>query len=648
MQEMQVPKIASPQNEDDHLVQYGDVTKAFAELERSVFTALETYSNVHRGNGHFSIVSTQLFEQARTIVLEYLGLSKHKYHIIFCTPGGAYLLKSKLKPENYKCISSQDIGLPIGVRAMAVIKKKLPEGTPFIKGGGTTKIISPEWIVWARPPDKFEAGTPSIMNIITFARALQITSRLGKDIFRKTVNEKLSVQDILYRDGMESLSGKELLNELRNTMAGRDYPVPTAEGEKSFINLDNGASTPSFLPVWNTVCKTLCQPIQIQNEIRNEVRNICSGALNAPLSDYDVIFTSNTTESINLAAGNINFGFEAENEPVVLNSILEHSSNDLPWRLLEKFSILRIGVDSEGFVDPYELDSLLADYNRKGHHGNKRIVLMAITGASNVLGTYNNLAEISRIVHNYGAKLLVDAAQMVAHRKIDIDLWGIDFLAFSAHKAYAPFGCGVLISRKGLLNLSSAENEIIRNSGEENTVGISALGKSLILLQRVGMDIITKEEQALTRKLLNGLSQIKEITVYGIKDPDSKNFANKGGVVVFTMKNMMSDRVAEELAVRGGIGIRNGCHCAHIIVKHILGVGPGLERFQRIIATLFPRLNFPGVARVSLGIENTEEDIDTLIEVLGKIITNTPESRVAKQQINYFVNASVMKVYPQI
>lgn len=160
---------------------------------------------------------------------------------------------------------------------------------------------------------------------------------------------------------------------------------------------------------------------------------------------------------------------------------------------------------------------------------------------------------------------------------------------------------------------------MIRSSGEENPVGIAALGKALVLLQRIGMETIRENEQSLTRRALRGLLQIPGLTVYGIKDPESPRFAQKGGVIVFNLKGIMANKVAKELSSRGGIGVRYGCHCAHLLVKRLVGVGPRLEQFQRVIVTLFPRISLPGVARVSFGIENSDEDIDTLIRVLGEI-----------------------------
>jgi selenocysteine lyase/cysteine desulfurase len=239
------------------------------------------------------------------------------------------------------------------------------------------------------------------------------------------------------------------------------------------------------MPVWDIVRHTWRQPGQVQQAVIQEVRSICAGFLGAPLNAYDLIFTSNTTEAINLVAGSLSCESEEGIESVLLNTLLEHSSNDLPWRNIPGFSLVRLSVDNEGFVDMDELDRILCTYNQKGQYSNKRIKLVAVSGASNVLGSFNDLAAISRITHQYGARLLVDAAQLVAHRRVDMDSWGIDYLAFSAHKVYAPFGCGVLLAKKGLLNFNSAEMEVIRSSGEENAGGIAALGKALVLLQRM-------------------------------------------------------------------------------------------------------------------------------------------------------------------
>lgn len=617
----------------------------YDELERGVHAALETYSNVNRGSGHFSMATTFLYEKAREIVLEYLGLSKTRYTVIFCSPRRADTLAARLDPGSFRSVSGRDLDLPFGVRAMAVKKNALPKGTPFQTGGGTARLVSPGQIIWADAPDRFEAGTPAIINVIAFAGAL-LLMKSGNVIFPGPATDEHNAHDILYHDELESLYGQELLDALRQTIIGKGFQVSTVEGAQPFINLDNSASTPTFQAVWDVVRMTWRQPGSVQQDIIREVKSVCAGALDAPVDEYDVIFTTNATEAINLAAESEGRAGRTDTEPVVLSTLLEHSSNDLPWRMVPGASVIRLAVDMDGFIDLNELDTTLSGYNEKGLHGKKRISLVSVTGASNVLGTCNDLAEISRIVHRHGARLMVDAAQLAAHRKISVKACNIDFLAFSAHKVYAPFGCGVLVVKKGLLNFSTAEMENIRLSGEENAGGIAALGKALMLLQRIGMDLIREEEQVLTKRLLGGLAKIPGLSIYGISDPSSPGFSQKGGVIVFNLKGFLPSRLAMELALQGGIGVRFGCHCSHILIKHILGVPPAFQKLQGVILTLFPKLRLPGLVRVSLGIENNAEEVDAFLGTLERIaLKSVPAAKEAKKQMDDFIRASARRVY---
>ena len=185
-----------------------DRSAALAELARGVQTVLETYSNVHRGSGHNSLVTTQLYEQARDIVLEYLKLNSDKYTVVFCTPRRAELLMARLKPKSYHSLSSADIGLPLGLRALAVERRALPGGVPFQTGGGTARLVSPGWVIWAKTPDKFEAGTPAIVNVIALAKALRLIQHFGRDAFQIRDAEKSMAAEILYRDQLEQYSGE--------------------------------------------------------------------------------------------------------------------------------------------------------------------------------------------------------------------------------------------------------------------------------------------------------------------------------------------------------------------------------------------------------------------------------------------------------
>jgi selenocysteine lyase/cysteine desulfurase len=627
-----------------------EVTGALDELERGVHASLETYSNVHRGSGHHSMLSTHLFEQARGIVLEHLGLSTGKYVVIFGTPRTAATLMAQLAPRSYRTASSRDIGLPLGVRALAVERKALPKRLPFLTGGGTARLVAPDWVMWATAPNQFEAGTPAIVNVIAFARALRLTQHLGDHAFEHTTAETLTATEILRHDALDQYTGRELLKELRQTLIGRGVRVPTVEGARPYVNLDNGASTPTFGPVWTAVRQTWRQPKHVQQEVVQAVKSVVADVLGAPPAEYDVVFTSNTTEAINLVAESVSREAEPGSELVVVNTLLEHNSNELPWRMVSGSSPIRLPMNAEGFVDPRELEALLRAYNESGEHGAKRIKLVAVSGASNVLGVFNDLAEIGRVAHRYGTRLLVDAAQLVAHRKVAMERSGIDYLAFSAHKAYAPFGTGVLVVRKGLLNFSPAEMELIRLSGEENVGGIAALGKALVLLQRIGLDVIQEEEQALTARALLGMGRIPGLKIYGIANPESSSFVHKGGVIPFDLKGTISHKVARQLAARAGIGVRSGCHCAHLTVKRMLGVPPWAERLQGVILTVLRRLELPGVVRVSLGIENSEEDVDTLIHVLGGIARQPKRGSSEKKvqrQMDEFAKAAAQKIYDQ-
>jgi selenocysteine lyase/cysteine desulfurase len=443
--------------------------------------------------------------------------------------------------------------------------------------------------------------------------------KYGNHLFGLSVNDRGVARGLFGVDEFREVQGKELLERLRGTRIGKNLMVPTVNGTVRSIHLDNSASTPTFLPAWDAFRRSLSLSESMRGKIAEEVSRICLDYLGASGSSYEVVFTSNATEAINVVAESLIREGSGEWQQVIVGSLLEHSSNDLPWRKIPDLTFIRLSVNGHGIFDLDELTQHLREYNQEGKHGRKRVRMVALSGASNVLGVCNDLAAISSIVHQYGAELLVDGAQLVPHRKVEMGASGIDYLAFSAHKVYAPFGTGVLVVRKGLLNFSGHQMERIRSSGEENTAGIAALGKVLSILDRIGMPLIENEEQKLTERALEQLSRIKGLKIYGIQEKESPDFERKLGVIAFNMERVLSFRVGKELAFRDGIGVRVGCHCAHITVKHILQVSQGLERFQHLIQKLLPALQFPGVVRMSLGLANSDEDVDRLMEGLTRI-----------------------------
>ena len=607
-------------------------TNAFALLKHSVYKTLETYSNVHRGTGHNSMITTALFDQAREVVLEHLQLNKKKYVVVFCNPRRMNIFKMQLNPIDYHVISSKDFDLPLGIRALAVKKKKLRKCSVIYTGGGMIKQVTSNSVIWADLPERFEAGTPSTVNIITLAKAIQLTEKYGKINKENDTAQVLSLAEIFYQDKVLEHSGKELLFKLKNLLIGNDNIVPTIEGLRPYVNLDNAASTPTFLPIWDTYCKVLKQPGENSQEIINEVRKICSNFLNAPLEKYEIIFTSNTTEAINLVALSLTRSLREKDEPVIINTVLEHHSNDLPFRYIPNSTLIRIAIDDEGFIDLNELESTLKEYNIDHKQGNKRVKIVAVSGMSNVLGTYTDLRSISRITHQNNAHLLVDGAQIVVHHQIDINDLDIDYFAFSGHKNYAPFGSGALIAKKRHLKFEGNELDEIFSSGEENVLGIATMGKALFLLKKIGMEIVEEYEKDLTRRTIKRLNEIKDVEVFGVTDLNSTKFNNRGSIVSFSLKKVPHNIAAKELAEYGGIGIRSGCFCAHILIQQILKIQKIRSLGAQMTSIIIPektRMLLPGLLRVSFGIENDKTDVETLLKTIETVMKK-PRSQINK------------------
>ena len=477
--------------------------EAFSKLEEAAYIALQMYSNVHRGAGHNSLVSTRLFDQSRDVVLDYLGLDAHEYVVVFANSQRAKVLKTILEPDVLREVTSREIGLPLGVCALAIRKDKLPEGVPYETGGGTVRVVSENHVLWAGPPDRFEAGTPAILNIIAFARALQLIKQNPQTFNQKTGDPKKLIAQ-MKKPAPAGKQGKALLTWLKPRLVGRNVLVPTEMGKIPYTNLDNGASTPSFEPVWECFRQTLHLPESEYGALTQEAGKICMDFVGAPEKEYELIFTSNTTEGLNTFARLASASLQKGEEMLVLNSLIEHNSNELPWRCTPGLSLVRLEADGDGFIDISRLEKLLSEHNRQGSV-EKPVRWVSISGASNVLGALNDLESISAVTHKYGAKLLVDAAQLIAHRSIQMQNSDIDALVFSGHKVYAPFGAGALILRKTAFSMDQKMVAGLKSSGEENVAGIASLAAVFSLLAQIGMEIVEEDERVLTIQLLDGL-----------------------------------------------------------------------------------------------------------------------------------------------
>lgn len=455
------------------------------------------------------------------------------------------------------------------------------------------------------------------------------------------------------------------LAELQQSVVGLDEQVTLLDGTRTtYINFDNASSTPSLLPVQekiNEFCKWYSNihrgtgfKSQLSSWVFEEARNIIARFVGADASSA-VIFCKNTTEAINKLALRFQcpminaMGKNAE-KPVIFTSIMEHHSNELPWRKVGK--VVHIDINADGTVKSSDLYAKLKEYQGK-------VCLVAISGASNVTGYINPIHEYAARIHDAGAQIAVDAAQLVPHRPIDIKPKGdpqhIDYLAFSAHKMYAPYGIGVLVTDRtvfehgdpdyvggGTVDIVDLESAYWKDlpereeAGTPDIVGVVALAKAVKVLEEVDYKNIIDHEAELTSYALKKMSTMPQIVIYGDKKPE--NAPNRLGVISFNVNGMDHALVAAILAYEGGIGVRNGCFCAHPYVKRLLGVGPEEAKEVEEYILARDRSKIPGAVRMSFGLYNTKAEIDSFFRVLDMIVERNYQGkyRLDKERGEYY------------
>lgn len=429
------------------------------------------------------------------------------------------------------------------------------------------------------------------------------------------------------------------IDNIRSEIVGLDKKVRLLDGSyKQYVFLDNAASTPSFkivrdkynemLEWYSAIHRGQGIKSYLSSEAYDEAHRIVADFVNVNRKNNTIIFVKNTTEAIN----KLSYRLKLSSNDVVLSTGMEHHSNDLPWRRRGFVDYIR--VDDNGYLDLEDLD------NKIKHYG-KKIKLIAITGASNVSGIINPYHEIARKAHEIGAKILVDAAQLSPHRKIDMkdcnDPEHIDFLVMSAHKMYAPFGIGVLICPNetcmdgdpefvggGMAKFVTHDETIWADlpdkeeAGTPNTIGGIAFAVALKKLESLGMDNVAEHEYELTKYLLEHLEKMEEITL--LIKTDYAKLRGRLGVVAFNIKGMHYGLVSSILAYEFGIGVRSGCFCTHPYISRLLNVSEkDIEEIKEKISCN-SRIDLPGAIRVSFGIYNSFEEVDYLIESLEKII----------------------------
>ena len=330
-----------------------------------------------------------------------------------------------------------------------------------------------------------------------------------------------------------------------------------------------------------------------------------AGLINAEVPE-EIVYVRNTTEAINIVA----LGWAEQNirkGDRILITEMEHHSNIVPWQMLAK----RKGA----ILDYVKLDSKHAALDAKSLKDgiDRKPKLVAITAASNVLGTINDIKAIAKSAHRAGAKVLVDAAQSVPHMKVDVRDLDCDFMAFSGHKMLGPAGIGVLYAKERILldsepvfgggdmiktvdYQSSTWNDLPWKfeAGTPNIEGGIGLGAAVDYINKLGLDNMRKHEIGLIKYALGQLSELKGVTVYG---PELKDAERKLGVIAFSVKGIHAHDVAAFLD-KDGIAIRAGHHCAMPLVRNVLGEN--------------------SLSRMSLYLYNTEEEVDRAVAALKK------------------------------
>ncbi len=310
------------------------------------------------------------------------------------------------------------------------------------------------------------------------------------------------------------------------------------------------------------------------------------------------VFTKNTTEAINMVA----YGLDWYPGNRIVTTVVEHHSNLLPWlRLRQKgVEVIILQPDETGIFD----------IERFGEAITANTKLVAVSHASNILGTVQPVRKIAEICKEQGAYFLVDGAQSVPHFPIDVRSIKCDFLCFSGHKMLGPTGTGILWMRDQLISPSILGGGTVEDAttegytltdgyqrfegGTPNISGAIGLGQAVKYLESLEMDVIFKHEQKLTEHLLKGLSEIENVTIYG-----PQTTKNRIGVVSFTIEGIHPHEVAYLLDERAAILVRSGDHCCIPLMKHL-----GLQS---------------GSVRASLYIYNTLEEIDLLLESIEEI-----------------------------
>lgn len=375
--------------------------------------------------------------------------------------------------------------------------------------------------------------------------------------------------------------------------------------KKNLVYLDNGATTQKPLAVidaqddiYRRVNANIHRGVHhlsnVCTDLYEKARQTVARHLNA--ADHsEIVFTRNTTEAVNLVAYAYGDKFVGQGDEIVVSE-MEHHSNIVPWQLLcqRRGAALRVArIDERGQLDMEQLAGLMSP----------RTKIVSIAHVSNVMGTVNDVRRIVEMAHSVGAVAVVDAAQSVPHKAIDVQAIGCDFLAFSGHKVYAPLGSGALYGRRELLDAMNpwmgggemidkvsfsgttfAEPPLKFEAGTPDYAAAVGLAAALDFVDSIGMDAIEAHEATLLSRMLKGLEAIPDVRIIGRAEDHASAVSFLVGAVHPYDAGMILDKL--------GIAVRTGHHCAQPLME---------------------RLGISGTVRASFAVYNTEAEVDALL-----------------------------------
>jgi selenocysteine lyase/cysteine desulfurase len=412
-------------------------------------------------------------------------------------------------------------------------------------------------------------------------------------------------------------------------LVGDDLRVPCVDGkERRYMSLDAAASTSAFpsvmaaveefVPLYSSVHRGAGYKSRLATAAYESARaTALAFTAGSGTREGDIaILCRNTTEALNHLA----YRLRLEPDDVVLTTVVEHHANLLPWGRVAVRRYVECAVDGT-----FDVDDVIA-----GLEQTPRPKVLTLTGASNVTGWLPPLSAIVDAAHDRGVPVVLDAAQLAPHRPIPAQA---DYVAFSGHKLYAPFGAGVLVGPTAtfkdgdpflagggavdLVDLDEVwwtEPPEREEAGSPNVMGAVALEAALDELGRIGWDAISAHEHGLATRLRHGLGAIDGVRVLG-PSLDTDTLA----IAAFVVEGTDHALVAARLSAEWGIGVRHGCFCAHPYLIRLLGLSAAdVDAYREQVRAGDHRF-MPGAVRASCGISSTEADVDTLLEAVALV-----------------------------